>query len=693
MADKEYQIKIKVDSKQLKQDLQKNTQEVKKFTDSSSKGIKSMDIAWGAFVGNLASQALTRAISGLFDLGRTAIQVAANLEDLETQFTVLTGSATDAKKIIKDLADFANNTPFELPELATATKQLIQAKVAQEELIPTLQRIGDISAITGRDVRELSVAFARLKDRGAVTLEELQKFDDAGAGLLRTMAEMNNVSIAKLRKEISAGKVSFDVFDQAVRKVTSKGGSFADGMIKASGTLSGKLSTLNGSWDLFIGNLAKSNTGVLKTTVDLAISLIQAIDKQSKANEAVATNTDILTMSYSKLNEELSELEKLQKSGTYASDAQAERINKISQLLVTNGKELQKIEELQRKISNMELGLEQRYEGPIDKTIELRKELQTLQEILSGKKPKEAPSGDTGTGGTDVDPNEEARIEARKKFLEEKNEEIRNIQLQHYALMSEQEREASGQRDEQAWLDFETLIQNYGEQNAIELQMLQDKINAEKDLKKQAILEEELEAKKRLKLTQKAKKEQQKADKEDKDLRLKGERDFFNNLAILSQSGSKELFEINKVANMARIVANTPDTISSAYKAGSAIGGPPIGAVFAATAGAAQLALLQQQASAKPPAFQEGGILNAGGNSLTGDNNLARFNDREMFLNMRQQAVLFSAIDSGAIGGAGLQSELLAELVEIQRTKNTEFSINGETLMDELDRLENRRLN
>ena len=90
--------------------------------------------------------------------------------------------------------------------------------------------------------------------------------------------------------------------------------------------------------------------------------------------------------------------------------------------------------------------------------------------------------------------------------------------------------------------------------------------------------------------------------------------------------------------------------------------------------------------------LENGGILNSGGTSLTGDNNLARFNDREMFLNMRQQSTLFNAIDTGSIGGNSLNNELLAELVDIQRSQNTQISINGRILNKELQEDRSRRL-
>lgn len=64
------------------------------------------------------------------------------------------------------------------------------------------------------------------------------------------------------------------------------------------------------------------------------------------------------------------------------------------------------------------------------------------------------------------------------------------------------------------------------------------------------------------------------------------------NLAALTNAGNKDLFKLGKAAAVAEGLLSARESIMSAYKHGSRIGGPPLGAAFAATAGAAQLANL-----------------------------------------------------------------------------------------------------
>lgn len=78
---------------------------------------------------------------------------------------------------------------------------------------------------------------------------------------------------------------------------------------------------------------------------------------------------------------------------------------------------------------------------------------------------------------------------------------------------------------------------------------------------------------------------------------------FVQTTAGLAQH-SRAMFELNKAAKMAEVLLNVPKTASDAYEKGNAIGGPPVGAAFAAVATAAQLA---QLAAIKSTSFEGGG--------------------------------------------------------------------------------------
>lgn len=69
---------------------------------------------------------------------------------------------------------------------------------------------------------------------------------------------------------------------------------------------------------------------------------------------------------------------------------------------------------------------------------------------------------------------------------------------------------------------------------------------------------------------------------------------MFSNLSGLMSSGSKKMFEIGKAASIANAVISGYEAVVSSYAAGAKIGGPWLGAAYAATAAAATFAQIQR---------------------------------------------------------------------------------------------------
>lgn len=104
--------------------------------------------------------------------------------------------------------------------------------------------------------------------------------------------------------------------------------------------------------------------------------------------------------------------------------------------------------------------------------------------------------------------------------------------------------------------------------------------------------------------------------------KLAGYSQFFGNLATLMQTGSRELFEIGKVAAVAQATIDGYAAIQGAYKQGTVIGGPALGAAFAAAAGIATAVNIAKIASTN---FGDGGgvsVSGAGASNPTGADTL-----------------------------------------------------------------------
>lgn len=94
------------------QDLKKATSDVKKAFSETGDIVEqklNKSIMWWlqAFAG-------TQIASGLNKVAGWALTLAGNLEQADVAFTTMLGSADSAKKMLKELSDFASRTPFEL---------------------------------------------------------------------------------------------------------------------------------------------------------------------------------------------------------------------------------------------------------------------------------------------------------------------------------------------------------------------------------------------------------------------------------------------------------------------------------------------------------------------------------------------------------------------------------------------------
>lgn len=215
-----------------------------------------------AFTGAIA--AAGTAIGGLATI---ATKYNSQMEDYFANFTVLLGSATEATKHVEDLKDFAAKTPFELKGLADSSKQLLSFGIGIDDIMPSLQMLGDISLGNQEKFKGLSLVFAQVASAGKLTGQDLLQFVNWGFNPLQAIAEKTGKSMADLKQEMSDGKITYEMVAEAMKSATSEGGKFYQGMEVQSKTLSGMWSTLKDDTMSLIGDAFKPFSETLKNSV------------------------------------------------------------------------------------------------------------------------------------------------------------------------------------------------------------------------------------------------------------------------------------------------------------------------------------------------------------------------------------------------------------------------------------------
>jgi tape measure domain-containing protein len=172
------------------------------------------------------------------------LKLAADAEQAHIAFTTMLGSAMDAKAMMKDLNDFAASTPFEIAGITDATKKLLAYGVAQQDIIPTLTKLGDISAALGIPLGELSDLYGKARVQGTLFAEDINQLTGRGIPVIQEFAKQLGVTESEVKKLASEGKLNFGHLQQAFTDLTSEGSMFGGLMEEQSKSLAGRWSTM-----------------------------------------------------------------------------------------------------------------------------------------------------------------------------------------------------------------------------------------------------------------------------------------------------------------------------------------------------------------------------------------------------------------------------------------------------------------
>ena len=224
-------------------------------------GINSFGSALGPVVTRVASFA-----AGLATMGAAAglaglalgVKLAADFEQAQISFTTMLGSADKATALLQDIQKFAAATPFESPELIDASRKLLAFGTDAESIIPTLQRIGDISAGIGAPIGEIAELYGKAQVQGRLFAQDINQLTGRGIPIIAELAKQFGVAESEVRELVESGTVNFSNLETAFVSLTSEGGKFSGLMAAQSQSLLGLWSTLKDNIGLTLQSIAES---------------------------------------------------------------------------------------------------------------------------------------------------------------------------------------------------------------------------------------------------------------------------------------------------------------------------------------------------------------------------------------------------------------------------------------------------
>lgn len=271
------------------------TGEVRLNSDPAEKSTSKWTVAAGQMIADFAK----KAASELSNVVKSGLEYNASMQSYLTNFKVMLGSEEQAAAKLAEIRKMAASTPFSLDDLTDGTQTLLQFGIAADDTTGVLQQLGDISLGNADKLQTLVRAYGKMSSAQKVTLENVNMMIDAGFNPLNQICTATGESMADLYKRISDGKVSFAELESAVASATSQGGQFYNGMLEASQTFSGRMSTLKDNVSALTGELTGGLFEALGELVvkvnEAAVSFLDDEEKMSQLKDTLGNLASVVT--------------------------------------------------------------------------------------------------------------------------------------------------------------------------------------------------------------------------------------------------------------------------------------------------------------------------------------------------------------------------------------------------------------
>ena len=221
------------------------------------------------------------------------MQVRGQFQQTEMAFKTMLQSEEKADALMKQLIRTAAVTPFGVEDVTEGAKQLLAFNVAAEDVNKTLIGLGDVAAGMGMNLKDLVMLYGTTIAKGKMDTMDLYQFLNRGIPIADELAkvmglDLNN-AIGEVQKQIKAGKVTSDIFIQAMQSMTAEGSKFGGLMEAQSKTITGQISNIEDAIEQMFNDLGKSQEGIINTGLGVVSTLVENWETVGKAVMVAAT--------------------------------------------------------------------------------------------------------------------------------------------------------------------------------------------------------------------------------------------------------------------------------------------------------------------------------------------------------------------------------------------------------------------
>ncbi len=246
---------------------------------SKIKGVAFAGIKAGAI-------AATAAVTGLMVALKKSVEVAASLEQLQVQFTSITGSPDDAVDMVKHLREESKRTGVEISAMAVMMRRLLASGMDVSEAKKMTASLLDISGalgLTSEESKLLGVALSQVKAKGIASMEELrQQISEKGVEIFKVLEQKLGKKGKDLFDMIAAGAVGADVVVDAFMNLEGPLARFRGGTDRMAATFTGSLRRMKAQIIDTFAVLGKPFLSGLSSAMDEVRKKVKALEPEIK---------------------------------------------------------------------------------------------------------------------------------------------------------------------------------------------------------------------------------------------------------------------------------------------------------------------------------------------------------------------------------------------------------------------------
>lgn len=272
----------------------KATSGIKGFADKCNKMTGALSTIAAVQLGSV----FTGMAGGILNMGIASVQAAAQMRQYEIAFQTMLKSAEAGTQMLRDLQQFAAETPFDVPGVVSAGQQLMAFGFKAEEIIPMLTNLGDAASGLGlgtEGVSRLAYALGQMQTSGKLNAQDMMQLTSAGISAWDMLAQAAGKTVAEMKDLCSKGAIDSKAAVQTI--VAGMNDQFGGMMAKTSDEVAGLLANIEetaGNTSAAVGKYLTEAFNIKGILKDVSDRLGEFQQKMQTATEQGKSMGDVI---------------------------------------------------------------------------------------------------------------------------------------------------------------------------------------------------------------------------------------------------------------------------------------------------------------------------------------------------------------------------------------------------------------